>query len=797
MSADPDFADFAGKVGKSSTNNVSADNAVTDDDFAARRTAGETDTEPDRFDSKVFDLASFVPKTKSDKGDEEKEPVHDRAWRKQQRALRHAEEAAQPLPKRILRFVFNFIVSVICIGIITGAVVATLISIYVVDVTKYDGDLLDENKVQLSYTTILYAKDESGTYYDSQRLVGDENRVWISYSEMPDYLINAVVAVEDQRFWTHSGVDWKRTFAAFINEYLLPIFGNTQGGSTITQQVIKNITSDNSTDSISGALRKIREIYRAIMLENQHSKEEILEAYLNTFRLSGQLAGVEAAAKEYFNCTTQELNVAQCAAIICVTNAPTKYNPLTNPDANKERREYVLYTMHEQGYLTDDEYAEALQQSEDMVFTNTLIDGQLAIPQTEETETTVYSYFTDMVINDVINDLVEINGMTDGEAWNMVFNGGLRIYTTMEKLCQDTYNSLMLDDMFSTVLDEYGERPQAALITLNTEGEVVGVMGGVGEKTQSRTLNRAVDSLRSIGSSMKPIGVYGPAIEINAITFSTLFPDTPLQVSESGGISNWPVNFSHSYGGPITVAYAIAQSINTVAVRCLQLIGFEYSYAFLTTRLGISTLDETLDKSYSPLALGGLTNGISMRELCAAYVPFSNGGTYYEPHSYTKITDYEGKIILDKTRNIKIVKAFADDSAMIMNKLLQGVMNGGTGIAARYGNMPLAGKSGTTSDDYDYLFVGMNPYYVTVTWLGYDIPGKLPSKYASRNSFKYVMSAISAPLEYKTFPVASNVVSAAYCTVTGDLAGGGCGSTGTGWYKSDHLPPTCNHSYYG
>lgn len=710
------------------------------------------------------------------------------------------ERMAQPIKKRLLKFIGSFVLVCACIAVIIGSVVAALLSIYIVNVTADDGDII--NDYSLAQTTILYAKDSAtNEYSETQRLYGEENRIWVSYGEMPQHLIDAAIAIEDQHFLEHHGVDWKRTIFAAINE-VIGLRSNMQGGSTITQQLVKNITNDRAVDSVSGILRKMREIYRSLILESEHSKTEIMEAYLNTMRLSGQYAGVEAGANAYFNCATKDLTIAQAAAIMATTNNPSVYSPLSNPEKNKIRREYILQLMLEQGKLTQEQYDAAMVESQNLITTQSVDEnGNYIIPREDLIGTSanqVFDWFTDMVITDVLEDLQKDAGYTAAQANNLLFNGGLRVYTTKDAKVQAVYDKIATESFWPTNTDSEGNRQQGAMITMDTTGAILGVMGKIGEKTQSRLYNIATDGVRQVGSSMKPIGVYAPALEMNAINYSSLIEDQPIALRINGVLTNYPANYWRTYGDPVTIAKAVEQSYNTIAVRVLRMISFDYSYAYVTNMLGVTSLDPVYDKTYSSLALGGMRYGISLEEMVAAYIPFSNGGMYYEPHSYTKVTTADGKTVLDKTTQLKSLRAFTPETSMIMNKLMQLVVQKGSGNAAKYGSMPLAGKTGTTSDDADFMFIGMNAYYVTGCWVGYEYTTGTKARYpvTTRTSFKYVMSKISDGLPYKDFPGASGVVSAKFCTLSGGLATAECPQTEVGYYKSGYMPETCQHGYF-
>lgn len=749
-----------------------------------------------------------------------------------------------------------------CIGVICACAVTVAAAMYLAKVTANDDELLDLNSLELSYATRLMAmNDETGEWEEYERIFGGENRVWVSYDEFPEELIKATIASEDIRFMSHKGVDIKRTIAAFINEYVFQIWGNTQGGSTITQQLIKNITNEKSVSGMDGALRKLREIYRAFMLERKYSKEQILEAYLNTFRLGGQVAGIEAAANYYFNKTTSELTLAESAAIVCITKYPSLYDPYINPDENKYQREnVVLWTMYENGMITEEEYHAALEESENLVFTK---------GDTADAESDIYSYFTDTAIREVIKDLQEINGMTAEEANNLFYGytytnedgevvsggGGLTVYLTIDLDIQKTvedvafnpiywdtetygrinsYNNDVIwpaleyedavDENGETIYDENGDpmqvlaenQIQAAMVVMNYEGELLGVAGGIREKDKSLSLNRAVDSVRQTGSSMKPIAAYAPALELDKITYSTVFADAPVDVVNG---QPWPRNYSWTYGPPVTVYDGLAQSLNTTAAATMKLIGPDYAFDFLTTSLGITSLVDggaaaeggLTDRTMS-LALGGLTYGVSPYEMAAAYQVFGNGGTYYTPHCYTKVVDSRGATIINKEQNIQTIKALSDDTAYIMSKLLAGVTRIGTGTTMANGysrgtdthesyripnNIPIIGKTGTTSDNCDFWAIGQTPYYVMACWEGYDEMEYMYTyrPHPTQQAVNLVMKQIHEGLEYKNFPTCDDVIAANYCTATGELAGPNCPETATGYYKKDNVPPTCTHEY--
>ncbi|MEA5050825.1 MAG: transglycosylase domain-containing protein [Oscillospiraceae bacterium] len=724
--------------------------------------------------------------------------------------------------QRVWRTVWHVLLTVFCVFVILGCALAVIVSIYLVDVTADDDTLLDLNSLKLSYSTILMAKNaDTQEWQEYERIYGNENRVWVDYDDMPQCLIDATISSEDQRFNSHHGVDWKRTIAAFVNEYVFRLYSNTQGGSTITQQLIKNITNENSVGGLSGVLRKIREIYRALRLEQDFSKQQIMEAYLNTFRLSGQLAGIESAANYFFNKPTSQLTAAECAAIVCITKFPTKYDPIANPEENKNQRETILWQMNQYGYLSDTEYQAALAESATMTF--------LAGNTSDNTQ--IYSYFTDTAIEEVINDLQKYNNMSYDDAYKLFYEGGLTVYLTVDPKVQAAVEDVAVNgDMWPDL--EYNDdgtvaenQLEGAMVVMNYQGEIVGIAGGIREKTESLGLNRAYGSMkfygdgtyaqtggvRQTGSSMKPLSVYAPALELNKITYSSLFEDSPVMLDENG--DPYPRNYGRTYGEygtSVTVYEAVRVSLNTIAVKVLQTIGYDFAFDFVETRFGITTLVDNSDNIFDSttgkriidrtlsLGLGSLTFGASPHEMCAAYAAFGNGGTYITPHCYSKVVDSRGNVLLDSSKTVQTIKALSDDTAMIMNKLLQGVATQGTGYFFKPSDgLPYAGKSGTTSDAKDYWYIGMNPYYVMACWQGYDQPQTmvLPDRKPAGMAFKAVMGTISAGLEWKDFPVAEGVGTATVCKASGDLASPECPETRTGWYNEGYYPTTtCVHA---
>ena len=402
----------------------------------------------------------------------------------------------------------------LCLGIIAACVIGCALTVYIF---KYIADepVVDLDAAQMSYTTILYGKDANGNDIEMERLHGDVNRIWVDYDDISEDMVNAAIALEDKRFREHQGVDWKRTIASAVN-LVIPIYEGTPGGSTITQQVVKNVTHDDDFSII----RKVKEILRAMKLEKHYSKEQIMEVYLNTISLGNNTAGVQAAANLYYGKDVSELNVAECASIVSITQNPTKYNPFTNYDNLVERTQTCLYLMHEQGYLSDEEYEEAS-------------NYQLVIAENTGGQVNTYtdwSWFTEQVISDVLEDLGAEKGYTEEEAYDLLYNSGLRVYTTCDVEMQDylekAFNVDTNSTIFPAVINE--EYPEGAFVVLGLDGQIKAIAGSDRTKTGARTFNRARDAVRHPGSTIKPIASYSLAVENDIIHFSSLVEDSPL-----------------------------------------------------------------------------------------------------------------------------------------------------------------------------------------------------------------------------------------------------------------------------
>ncbi len=650
----------------------------------------------------------------------------------------------------VWRKVRNVLLSVIFISVIVAAGLG--IGLYLSNAAEIEE--MNIKNLAYNYSSFLYYNDENGNSVEYQQVFSDSHRIWLSSEEIPQIMKDAIVSIEDERFYKHAGVDIKRTTGAVINWCLakMKLPAGSYGGSTITQQVIKNITKDDRKTPD----RKIKEMMMAVALERQLSKDEILTIYLNIVYFANNCYGVEAASNVYFNKHASELTLAETASIAGITQTPSKYDPFKNPDNNVEKRNRVLKKMLELNYITQDEYDEA---TESKLVTSTKFKEQRA---------SITSYFTDQVLNDVVNDLQERKGYSQTFAQQQLQSGGLKIYITMDKKIQDALESVM-----SAKTNLPTNDAQAAMIIMDPyTGEIKGMYGGLGPKQESRGLNRATQMYRQPGSSFKPISAYAPALEQGTIYPSTVIDDSPVT------IGNWsPKNSYSGFKGDMLMRKAIEISSNIAAIKTVDELKIENSFNFLEKKLHITTLKPE-DKNLSSLSLGGLTKGVSPEQMAAAYSIFVNKGKYAAPYSYSKVVDSTGKVLLENSP--QYTQAISEQHAYIMTRMLREVVYGssGTGTAARLSKMPTYGKTGTTNDNYDKWFVGFTPYYVGAVWYGFDTPKNISAagvKYnPSARIWKNVMEKIHSGLEVKDLTEPDGITAVNICAHTGKLAGGSC-----------------------
>jgi penicillin-binding protein 1A len=695
--------------------------------------------------------------------------------------------------------------TILLVFVLTAAIFAGIFSAYINSSMRGRVEVyLDEFETKVS-TELYYQEPSSGEWTMYHTLFLDsENRIWADLDQIPKDLQKAVVAIEDKRFYTHKGVDWHGTARAIFRT----IFGGSvQGGSTITQQLVKNVTGDNQNT----VKRKVMEIYRAQEMEKRYEKDEILEAYLNEVYFGYSCYGVVTASLKYFNKDVSELSLAECASLIAITNNPSLYDPLQTDwglENNRTRQLLVLGAMLEQGKIDQAAYDAAKE--ENVVFSNgyTILGGRVDVdtdkkddtdadggdeqPEEEtKTATSSQSYFTDAVIEDVAAALVEKYGLTDStnpvtgkvttafeQGVNMVYGKGYKIYTTQnpeyqkiaEEVCTDTSNL----PYTSTYTNSYGEKETEQLQVGMTivdpyTGYVVAMVGGAGVKQYDRGWNWAT-SARQCGSAIKPVSVYAPALDDGTINGASTIDDYPVMVLNG---SVYPKNANGRYKGLTPLHTAIARSTNTCAVRVVQEYGTSRSYDFMTNKLGFTTLTSQDAQQVGNMGLGGLDRGVTTEEMAAAFAAFANEGIYTAPRTFIRVEDADGNVILENEANASV--AMKDTTAALMNSLLQEVVNGGTGYEGRISGMHVAGKTGTTNNDQDRYFVGYTPYYSCAVWVGYVHNQRIiASGNPAASMWQKVMSRIHADLADKDFFSCSGLTYVKVCADSGLLATDNC-----------------------
>ena len=706
-----------------------------------------------------------------------------RAGAKKAEPKKKPKQQSSSVVKDVFAGIGKALLALIMIGGVVAIVCTSVVFIYGYSFVHGDKVFdLDKEKYSQNQTSFIYGYDNKDKLVEITRLHGEENRIWLSLDEMNPNLQKAFIAIEDERFELHHGVDWKRVGGVIIN--------NTgQGGSTITQQLIKNLTDENDVTFV----RKFNEILSALNLERHYNKDQILEAYLNTIYLSHGCYGVRTAAETYFGKEVKNLNIAECACLAAITKAPTRYDPLLNPDQinpknNVSRRDWIIKKMYSLGYITEAERDEALKYK--MIYTNSknYKGSQIKSTKKSKNEKEVYSYYTDYVIDEVLSDLQKM-GYSAKKARNLLFGGGLKIYTAIDFDIQAA-----MDDVYVNYRRMPDETVQGACVVMDYKGRVLGIVGGCGKKKGRRELNRASQSERQPGSTIKPLSVYGPALEKSLndpeteVYWSTPTKDAPLMQLENG--KWWPTNEGGGYSNEtITVQKGLALSKNTISARTLEIIGPSYSYDFMVNRWHITSLDAR-DEDYAPMATGSLTHGVSVLEMTTAYQAFGNGGFYYEPYGYYKIEDSLGNVIIDKKPDETKEAALSPNTAGVMNKLLQTVMTEGTGHYYKLSGIDCFGKTGTTTESKDRWFIGGTPEYVCGVWYGYDTPKEIYYRLSYNpcgTLWNLVMHNIydKKGVNESEFAIPDGVVQRQYSPANGKL----CSGSGVyGWFDENNLP---------
>lgn len=722
--------------------------------------------------------------------------------------IRKRRKKSNPILKTLAVIGTTFL-SLFLIVVITLCIVATALTVYVIKFMENSESVdIDLYNLDVMTTSFIYAEDpETGEQIEIHRMSQDANRILVSLDDIPQHVRDAFISTEDERFYEHEGVDFKRTFLAFAN-YFLHFWDENQGGSTITQQLVKNITGDDKQDPA----RKMREIFRAMNLEREYPKDVILEAYLNYIGFGGNTYGIQAAANKYFDKDVSELTVAEAACLAAIPKSTVQYNPLVHPENNEKRRNnVVLPTMLENGFISSEQYEEAI--NEQIIYAGQHLDEETG--EIVEEDAVIQDWFVDMVIFDVARDFQKKYGIdTQEEAIAKISNGGYRIYATVDIDIQKEMEAKYLDN--STFAKEtLSNPPQSAAIIMDYSGCIKGVVGGIGRKPNPMCYNRATMAKRSIGSTVKPISSYGYALYSDYINWSTVFFDEPIEVVKDWNTMEkmkWPKNYSNVWTGQRFFTYdALQRSLNTIPAQLVDQLTPKAVFDFMQNNMQITSL-VAADADYSAMTVGGLTDGITLLELASAYQAFGNSGKIYKPISYYKVLDSNGNVVLDNTDN-SFIQAIDADTAYVMNKLLQTVVYGpsGTGRAAKIDNVVIAAKTGTSQEWVDLAFVGVTPGYVSAVWYGYDeaykydeqtgkyVPNSCKDLYYSsavvwKNIFGNIMTEKDSGTDFAENP---NVLKLDYCTVTGLLAGPNCTAKAEGYYKPTNIPSFCNGDHSG
>lgn len=769
--------------------------------------------------------------------------------------------------KKLLLAVMNLMVlGILAIGVIGASagigvfkgIIDTAPSIENIDVTP------------TGFSTFVY--DLEGNQI-GKLIAQDSNRIPVAKDMIPENLAHAFVAIEDERFYEHNGIDIKGIIrAAYVG--ISNGFHFTEGASTITQQLLKNNVFTNWTKEdgfMDKIKRKIQEQYLAIELTKTMSKEDVLVNYMNTINLGQNTLGVQAASLRYFNKSVNTLTLSECAVIAGITQNPSKFNPISHPDNNAQRREKVLNNMLEQGYITQAEYDEAMADD---------VYSRIQIVNAEVEEDTVNTYFVDALTDDIMEDLMATGNYTETQAYTLLYSGGLKIYATqdphVQAICDEAFSNeenypdgtrwqlsyelttqdsngnfknystemyrqyfKEMDSSFNLLYSSqetaydaieqykaavmepgeevYGEnitltpQPQVSIVIEDqSTGYVVAMVGGRGQKEASRTLNRATDSKRQPGSTFKIVAVYAPALDSAGLTLATVMNDAPFNYANGRPVNNW---WGSEYRGLNSLRTGIAQSMNIIAVKTLTQItpqlGFDYlkNFGFTTLvereEITVGGKTQVFSDIQQSLALGGITKGVTNEELTAAYAAIANGGTYIKPKLYTKVLDHDGNVILDNTapQSRQVIK---ETTAWLLTDAMVDVVTSGTGASVNFGNMAIAGKTGTTSDYNDVWFSGYTPYYTASVWTGYDNNAKLQKGNGERNLAKKlwraVMSKVHEDLPSQSFQVPSGIVTATVCSQSGKLPIPGlCDGTLKTEYFAEGTVPTesCDVHYQG
>lgn len=677
--------------------------------------------------------------------------------------------------------IWKAIKTVLFVVMFTGIITFISVAAYILSFRDEEPPKIE--LMSLSFTSHVYVNNAEGQAVSYMDLKATEDRILVNYNDIPQIMIDAMVAIEDKRFWEHNGVDWLTTGKSIMQ--LLSNDDDSGGGSTLTQQLIKNLTEEKQVS----ILRKIREIFKALNMEEKYSKEEILEAYLNVVNFGENTQGVGAAAKLYFGKDIADCDIAECAAIAGITQYPYAYSPLSNPEKNKERQQVVLGAMHDQELITDDEYNTAMEKSKHM--DEVLVGWQHDEQEESNASSDVWNWYMESIFSDLVADVMAYYGVSAGNAETIIYTGGLEVYAAMDPTLQENVERFMKND---EVLP-YDPEVDFAGYVMDYTGKTIAVLGGRSEKTGNLVWNNATDSYRQTGSSIKPISVYAPALETGAFTYGTVLNDIGIPNYFADGDSG-PTNYSNTYRQKMNLDLAIEMSQNAPAAWVIKDIGAQTAFDFLQQKLHFKNLDPSRDVSYAPMALGGLTYGSTTKEMTAAFQIFGNAGVYNKPYTYYYVKDHDGNVIIDN-RTASGEQVISPENATVMNKLLHLPVEGYEGTAQTMQDLgvDIFGKTGTTDDEFDLWFVGGTQNFVMGIWNGYSRNVELEDDTTAKVMWKalcrYLLENYT-PTSDSGFKLSENVSQMWFCRSSGKLAGGSCFNTASGWYSNNNIPGTCN-----
>ncbi len=693
--------------------------------------------------------------------------------------------------------IWRIIATVLLVGAIAGLIVGISIGIFIFHIAN-EPTGIDLTARSLNQSSFIFVADPATGEFGKepyQTLYGTENRIWVNlydkdktYEEdekyIPQAMVDAIIAIEDKRFYEHNGVDWKRTGSAVL---ALISGSNNYGGSTLTQQLVKNLTDDSEVS----LTRKLREIFRAINIEKEYSKDSIIEAYLNVVNFGNNCQGVEAAAELYFDKPINQCSPCECAAIAGITQNPSQWNPLIYPENNEYRRRTVLREMRDQDMLTEEEFQAALTESDNLEFVGFTSSSE----DEDDDDSKVQNWYINQMYYDLCRDLAKYYDISEAAASMKLYTEGLKIYCAM-----DTDAQTMIEQEALKFNNNYDYDLQIGMTMVGYDGRVIATVGSSQEKEGPLDWDRASQSVLQPGSSIKAVIPYPMALDQGIYNYSSVVTDQPIEKWKTDGYGGWvagPPNAYEGYFNYMTMPEALSWSSNAAAVQTMELIGTRNAFNHAVTNLGFKNLSEQDAEMVGSLSLGGMEGGVTVRELASSMEYIGNGGLYYEPYTYYYVTDQNGTIILDNRNNTPI-EAYSADTAYKMNRALKYNVETSTHTNSSYAQIAgweIVGKTGTTDYDRDAWFVGASPYCALACWIGYDQPDTVPYTALAPITWQKVMANYLDKRDYKEFDRPDTIIPATYCKGSGMLASSFCSDTAEGYYSASDMPDYCDGSH--